>query len=157
MDQGRGAAAPEPAWDYQAAVKAAIRAAGEQRNVFVARLALRLARLGFATDVRFYIPPGTPIAALRSVVAELTQAAQDAPGDTIGTADGSGAAPEAERLTGSVRTLPASARGTCQQCRQEFRVNYHHAATHRFCSASCRSRHRRERSRPAFRGEPTHA
>jgi hypothetical protein len=127
--------------DPPSAVRAAIRAAGEQRHVLAADFALRLARLGHVREVSVHIAGGPEAAeAVRSVLAEL--AAPEAPGDAISPADGSEAPPGPTHASQSVREACVRRARACLACGGTFEVNVRHAHAHKFCSAVCRSRHR---------------
>jgi hypothetical protein len=134
-------------WDASSAIYAALREAGPighpARQTLAARLALRLAEQRHVTEVRFTVAPGTPLEAIRLALVEVTgEAAHDAPGDAISPADGSEAAPDPPHASQSVPEACIGRPRACLACGETFEVNVRHAQTHRFCSASCRSRHR---------------
>jgi hypothetical protein len=146
-------------WDAPSAVRAAIRAAGPSRHILLADFALRLARLGHVTEIRASVAGGAEAAeAVRSVLAELAgppqarpepsqaEAVQDAPAETTPPPDGSEAFPGPSHAFVSVREACVKRAGTCLECGEDFEVNSRHAATHKFCSPACRSRHRRRAS-----------
>lgn len=149
-------------WDAPSAVGAAIRATGPigcpARQTLVAGLALRLAAQGHVTEVRFNVAPGTPLEAIRLALAEVT-AEDDArrrayagagdEQDDLGSAIRDGAAHASRKRTGAL----AKRTGACLVCGAIFTVNLRHAGKHRFCSAVCRSRHRRRST--AHRSGPT--
>jgi hypothetical protein len=144
---------PVTGWDAPSAVRAAVRAAGPRRHVFLADFALRLARLGHIRDIRVDVAGGTEaFEAVRSVLAELAPVAEPEADARLGTYAGAGDEQADLDQTGRAhaanasrkRTGPLAKRtGTCLACGTVFTVNFRHAEKHRFCSAVCRSRHRR--------------
>jgi hypothetical protein len=164
------ASAPVVAWDAQAAIYAALRASGPPasaaRQTLAARLALRLAEQGYVINVGFTVADGTPFDAIRAALAEATSAAPgadirpsvwEAPGGAILPADRSEATLGPVHALGSVREACAKRARRCLACGRGFEVNSRHIDTHRFCSAVCRSRHRRSEARhaaPVAKQEP---
>lgn len=147
-----GRAIPRPAstWDVHAAVLAGLCAAGPPggpaRHAFIAELAFRLARLGpFVTlDVRIADHEAASEAAL-SVLAEMAAGAQQPTPEPP--------APYPPAANASSKRTGALARRTraCLNCGAVFEVNFRHADKHRFCSAACRSRHRRAQAKSTAR------
>jgi hypothetical protein len=89
-------------WDAPSAIKAAIRAAGPGRHIFVADLALRLARLAHVTEVRFNIAPGTSLEAIRLALAEVTAEAASWALAELAPPEPPGDAPAETMLAGAV-------------------------------------------------------
>lgn len=162
------------AWDAASAFRAAVRAAGAARHVLVAEAAVRLARQGYVSEVRFDVADGTPLDVLRATLRELAPAAAaeaDARLDAYEAADaarvpapdpdahgspcdaagderrGPDPAPFPEQGIAPDRLPDACAKRSraCLVCGTVFEVNFRHADEHKFCSAACRSRHRRRR------------
>jgi hypothetical protein len=141
-------------WDAPSAIKSAIRAAGADRHILVADLALRLARLRHVTEVRFNVAPGTPLDAIRLALAEATaeaarrvlaelappQAPQAARGETA-LARAVGAQAE-HRGSDALEPLQRRNR-TCPECGRDLRQDGRQAKRRVFCSVRCRVRHHR--------------
>ena len=147
-------------WDAPSAVRAAVTAAGPRRHIFLADFALRLARLGHIKLIRLSVA-GDPeaVEAVRSVLAELAPAAAPEADARLGAYAGAGDDQADLGQTGRAhpanasrkRTGPLAERtGACLACGAVFTVNFRHADKHRYCSAVCRSRHRRA-TRPRTR------
>ena len=154
---GDDALTPGVAWDPQAAIYAALRAAGSPgcraRQTLSAGLALRLAEQGYIAEVSFRVAEGTPVAAIRAALAETIAgaAAQNAAphqgaykpaGDEQSDPDQTGRPANANASRKRSGPLVKRTRA-CLVCGAVFVVNFRHADTHRFCSAACRSRHGR--------------
>jgi len=151
---------PVVVWDPQAAILTAFHAAGppgcRARQTLTAGLALRLAEQGHVTEVSFTVADGTSLEAIRCALAELVPGAAtsadahrrpyEAAGDErarLDSAPRDGAAHASRKRSGA---LVKRARA-CLICGAVFTVNFRQADVHRFCSAACRSRHRRLTSR----------
>ena len=116
---------------------------GQERNVLVASLALRLSELGHVKEVTFKAAGGEETA--RAVLAFLAQMgalverAQNAPKRE---ATGSGEGEAVLATPHAYQSVRKRARA-CLECGRDFEVNPRHAESHRFHAAACRSRYRR--------------
>ena len=96
---------------------AALNEAGPGRTALAAELALRLARGGHLTDLKFHL-------ADRLEAFEAFRSALEA---------------HASSATQASRVSPETDARDCDDCGASFRVNPRHAAAHRYCLSACRA------------------
>jgi hypothetical protein len=111
-------------------------ASGSRKGTLVAAMALHLARDGYATNIRFEVVGGSPLAAVRAAfVGAVADANQNAQKPAGGERADSQVAPLARFTNASSKRTGALVKRTrpCLGCGAVFEVNFRHGDTHRFC------------------------